>query len=243
MAVSRGTLALVAAASALVGVAVGAGAMWGGARLAGRGTPVSYTQARGYVLDHPEMLRGLIDTVRERYSGEVIAANRQAIFEPYAGAWAGNPKGDLTIVEYFDYNCGYCRATLPTITKLLASDPGLRVVYREWPILSPESGDAAKLSLLAAEQNRFMAFHTALYDGGPVTPASMAAAAKAAGVDTTKLAGGAARADAELDRNMKIAHDLGASGTPTWVIGNKVVSAALPLEAMQAAIVEARAAR
>ncbi|HSI19204.1 MAG TPA: DsbA family protein [Sphingomonas sp.] len=237
MAMKHGTLVLVAVVSALIG----AGAMWGSERLASRGTPVSYAQARGYVLDHPEMLRGLIDTARERYTGEVIAANRKAIIDPYAGAWAGNPKGDLTIVEYFDYNCGYCRATLPTIARLLASDPKLRIVYREWPILSPESGDAAKLSLLAAEQNKFMAFHTALYDGGQVTPASMAAAAKRAGVDTSKLSGSTARADAELDRNMKIARDLGASGTPTWVIGNKVISAAMPFEAMQQAIAEARA--
>ena len=237
MTFSRNTLVLVAAASALLG----AGAMWGGARFAGRGTPVSYGEARGYVLDHPEMLRGLIDTVRERYTGETIAANRKDIFTPYAGAWAGNPNGDLTIVEYFDYNCGYCRAMLPTIATLLASDPKLRIVYREWPILSSESADAARLSLLAAEQNRFVPFHTALYNGGPVTPASMAAAAKAAGVDTSRLAGSAARADAELDRNLKVAHDLGASGTPTWVIGNKVISAAMPLETIRAAIAEARA--
>ena len=238
MAVTRGTLALVALASALVGAI----AMWGGLRLAGSPTPVSYDQARVYVLDHPEMLRGLVDTAREQFAAQAIAANRKAILEPYAGAWAGNPKGDVTIVEYFDYNCGYCRAMLPTITKLLASDPKLRIVYREWPILSPESGDAAKLSLAAAEQGKYMAFHTALYDGGPVTPASMAAAASAAGVDTSKLAAGAARADAELDRNMKVARDLGASGTPTWVIGNRVISAAMPLEAMQQAIAEARAA-
>ena len=147
----------------------------------------------------------------------------------------------MTIFEYFDYNCGYCRAMLPTIATLLASDPKLRIVYREWPILSPESGDAAKLSLLAAEQNRFAAFHTALYNGGPVTPASMAAAAKSAGVDTSKLPGITARADVELDRNMKMAHDLGASGTPTWVTGNYALSAAMPLEAMQAASAEARA--
>src|SRR3569623_738491 len=124
MTFSRSTLALVAAASALIG----AGAMWGGERLAQRGAPVSYGQARGYVLDHPEMLRGLVDTVRERYTGETIAANRKAIVEPYAGAWAGHPKGDETIVEYFDYNCGYCRAMLPTIATLLASDPKLRIV-------------------------------------------------------------------------------------------------------------------
>lgn len=234
---SRGTVALVAAASALTGAV----AMWGGERLAARGAPMSYDGARAYVLDHPEMLRGLIDSVRERYTGETIAANRKAIVEPYAGAWAGNPKGDLTIVEYFDYNCGYCRAMLPTIAKLLASDPKLRIVYREWPILSPESADAAKLSLLAAQQNRFAAFHNALYNAGPVTPASMAAAAKAAGVDTSKLSANGASADAELDRNMKIARELGASGTPTWVIGNKVISAAMPLDAFQAAVAEARA--
>jgi protein-disulfide isomerase len=239
MVVSRGTLALVAIASALFG----AGAMWGGGRLTGGGAPVSYAAARGYVLDHPEMLSGLIDTARAQYAAQAIAANRDAILKPYAGAWAGNPKGDLTIVEYFDYNCGYCRASLPIIAKVLADDPKLRIVYREWPILSPESGDAAKLSLAAAEQNKFMAFHTALYDGGPVTPASMGAAAKTAGVDTSKLAAGAARADAELDRNMKVARDLGASGTPTWVIGNRVISAAMPLEAMQAAIAEARGKR
>lgn len=239
MAVSRRTLALVAAASALVG----AGAMWGGARLAGTGAPISEAQVRGYVLDHPEMLSGLIDTARARMSAAAVAANRKAIFEPYAGAWAGNPKGDLTIVEYFDYNCGYCRATLPIVAKLLASDPKLRVVYREWPILSAESGDAAKLSLAAAEQGKFMAFHTALYDAGPVTPASMAAAAKAAGVDTAKLPAGAARADAELSRNMHVAREIGASGTPTWVIGDKVISAAMPLETLQAAIAEARAGR
>jgi protein-disulfide isomerase len=239
MAVSHKTLALVAMAAALAG----AGAMWGGARLAGTGTPVSYDQARSYVLDHPEMLTGLIDTARARMSAEAVAANRKAIFEPYAGAWAGNPKGDLTIVEYFDYNCGYCRATLPVIAKLLASDPKLRIVYREWPILSPESGDAAKLSLAAAEQGKFMAFHTALYAGGPVTPASLAAAAKAAGVDSSKLSAGAARADAELDRNTRVAREIGASGTPTWVIGSKVISAAMPLETLQSAIAEARAER
>ncbi len=239
VAVSRGTLALVAVASALIG----AGAMWGGERYAGGATPVSYAAARGYVLDHPEMLSGLIDTARAQYAAQAVAANRDAILKPYAGAWAGNPKGDLTIVEYFDYNCGYCRASLPIIAKVLADDPKLRIVYREWPILSPESGDAARISLAAAEQNRFMAFHTALYNGGPVTPASMAAAARAAGVDTSKLAAGAARADAELDRNMKVAHALGASGTPTWVIGTKVISAAMPLEAFQAEIAEARAKR
>lgn len=239
MAVSRKTLALVAIAAALAG----AGAMWGGERLARTDAPVSDAQARSYVLDHPEMLSGLIDTARARMSAEAVAANRKAIFEPYAGAWAGNPKGDLTIVEYFDYNCGYCRATLPIIAKLLASDPKLRVVYREWPILSPESADAAKLSLAAAEQGKFMAFHTALYDGGPVTPASMAAAARAAGVDSSKLSAGAVRADAELDRNMRVAHEIGASGTPTWVIGSKVISAAMPLETLQSAIAEARAGR
>ena len=237
--VTRQTLALVAGGAALAGAA----AMWGGERLVHGGAPMTYSAARGYVLDHPEMLPGLMQTARDHLTGEIIAANKTAILQPYAGAWAGNPRGDLTIVEYFDYNCGYCRASLPIIDKLLASDPKLRIVFRELPILSPESGDAARLSLAAAEQGKFVAFHRAMYAGGPISVASMAAAARAAGVDTSKLAAGAARADAEINRNITVIHDLGAAGTPTWVIGNRAVSAALPLDALRDAIAAARAGR
>ncbi|MEO5866396.1 MAG: DsbA family protein [Sphingomonas sp.] len=226
---------------ALAAFVAGAGSLWGGQQLAHAtsGMPGSAASARDYVLAHPEMISEVIDTLRQRQSGAVIAANRSAILDPYAGAWAGNPKGDVTIVEYFDYNCGYCRASLPTIQKLLADDPKLRIVFRELPILSPQSGDAAKLSLAAAAQGKFRAFHLAMYAGGPITPDSMNKAVQVAGVDPSRTAPGA---EQEIERNLTIARDLGLSGTPSWVIGNRAVSGALPLDTFKKAIAEARAA-
>ncbi len=106
-----------------------------------------------------------------------------AILKPFGNAWAGNPNGDVTVVEYFDYNCGYCRASLPNVAQLIASDPKVKVVYRELPILAETSAAAAKLSLAAADQGKFTAFHDALYAAGQVTPESMTAAAQKAGVD------------------------------------------------------------
>src|SRR3546814_15272668 len=92
-----------------------------------------------------------------------IDASRQTIETPYAGAWEGAAKGDVTVVEFFDYACGYCRASLPDLARLVGEDKGVKVVYRELPILSEESIDAAKVSLLAAEKNQYMPFHRALY--------------------------------------------------------------------------------
>jgi protein-disulfide isomerase len=227
---------------ALISLVAGAALLWTSQQIArgqGAALPLSEASVRAYLLDHPAMIGEVIDTLRVRETGTVIAANKGAILEPFGSAWAGAAKPDLTIVEYFDYNCGYCRASLPAIQKLLAGDPKLRIVFRELPILSPQSGDAAKLSLAAAAQGKFRAFHLAMYAGGPITPESMANAAKAAGVDPHKPAPGA---DAEIGRNMSIAHDLGLSGTPSWVIGNRAVSAALPIDALQKAIAEARAA-
>ncbi|MFM9829475.1 MAG: DsbA family protein [Sphingomonas sp.] len=196
-----------------------------------------------YVLDHPEILPEAMARLKSRETGRIIAANRAAILEPFGNAWAGNPKGDLTIVEYFDYNCGFCRSSLPTIAKLLASDPKLRIVFRELPILSDESKVAARLSLVAAERGKFKAFHHALYAGGPISDTSLTQAVRAAGLEPgdAQAAANRPQIDAELRANLGIAGQLGLSGTPSWVIGDRVVSAALPLEELQAAIAEARA--
>ncbi len=196
-----------------------------------------------YVLAHPEILPEAMERLKSRETGRVIAANRAAILKPFGGAWAGNPQGDLTIVEYFDYNCGFCRSSLPTIAKLIESDPKLRIVFRELPILSDESKVAARLSLVAAERGKFKAFHEALYAGGPISDASLTRAVRAAGLEPSEaqVAANRPHIDAELKSNFGIASRLGMSGTPTWVIGDRVVSAALPLEELQAAIAEARA--
>ena len=237
---------LALAAIALVAALIGATALWAFQQvapgsLAGADRARVENVVRDYVLAHPEIIPQAMDLLRDRETGKVIAANADAILEPVGSAWAGNPKGDVTLVEYFDYNCGYCRASLPTIAQLIASDPKVRVVFRELPILSEESGVAAKLSLAAAEQGKFTVFHDALYAGGQLTPASIAAAAKAAGIDMNRAAAYAPRAEAEIASNMAMARQLNMTGTPSWVIGDKVVSSALPLDALQKAVAAARA--
>src|SRR3546814_5072399 len=141
-----------------------------------------------YVLEHPELIPQAIQRWQDRETGRVSAANKAAILTPVASAWMGNPKGDVTVVEYFDYNCGFCRASLPTIAALVKADPNVKIVFRELPVLSEESGVAARWSLAAAKAGKFNAFHEALYAGGPITEASMAAAARVAGLDPAAIA-------------------------------------------------------
>ncbi|OWK31063.1 DsbA family protein [Sphingomonas dokdonensis] len=229
----------------LLGAAFGAGGMW----LAERAAPGKLGAAdqaqveqvvHDYVLANPELIPQAMQKLQERESGRAVAANRSRVETPYAGAVMGNPNGDVTLVEFFDYNCGYCRASLPTIDRLVKSDPKLRVVFRELPILAEESRDAARASLAAAKQGRFAAFHEALYAGGQVSAQSIAAAARQTGVDLSKIPDDA---DTEIAGNLQLAAKLGISGTPAWVVGDKLLSGALPFDRMQEAIAEVRAAR
>ena len=203
-----------------------------------------------YILAHPEILPEAMQKLQDREAADrgsraatVAIANRAAIETPFGSAWAGNPAADVTLVEYFDYNCGYCRASLPTIAALLKSDPKLRIVYRDFPILAQSSVDAARMSLAAAEQGKFQPFHDALYAAGPVTTQSIAAAARIAGIDAARATASAPRAAREIAANEAMAQQLGLTGTPSWVIGRKVVSSALPLEELQKAVAAARAGK
>ncbi len=226
----------------LLGAVFGAGGMW----LAERAAPGDLSGAdqariervvRDYVLANPELIPQAMQRLQERESGQAIAADRSRIETPYAGAVMGNPNGDVTLVEFFDYNCGYCRASLPVIEQLVKADPKLRVVFRELPILAEESRDAARASLAAAAQGKFLPFHNALYAAGPVSAQSIAAAARTAGVDLTRIP---EDADTEIAGNIGLANKLGISGTPAWVIGNRVLSGALPLDRLQEAVAAAR---
>jgi protein-disulfide isomerase len=215
-----------------------AGSLVGGGTVYALGTRSNGDMVRTYLLAHPEVITEAMEQLRQRESGQAVAALRPMLEKPYAGAIAGNPRGDVTVVEFFDYNCTYCRASLPTIAKLVASDPKVRVVFRELPILAESSRTAARASMAAARQGKFTAFHDTLYAQGPVTDATIAMAAKKAGVSLANLDERAA--DAEIGRNYALAGKLGLSGTPAWVIGNRVLSGAQPLDQLQAAVAEAR---
>jgi protein-disulfide isomerase len=234
---------------AIAGLVIATALAGAGAALLLEGrTPALGEQARvqrivhDYLLDNPEILPEVMRRLDDKRTGSVIEANRDAIFTPMGGAWAGNPKGDLTIVEYFDYNCGFCRASLPTIAELLKTDNKLRIVFRELPILSDASKVAARYSVVAARQGKFAQFHQAMYDGGPISEQSIAAALTKAGIDPAKAKTQSddPSIDVEIENNYAIARQLSLNGTPSWVIGDHVVSSALPLEEMQREIAKAR---
>lgn len=198
-----------------------------------------------YIMANPEIIPQAVEKLQAKRISTVIDANRDAIEKPYAGAWEGAAQGDVTVVEFFDYACGYCRAALPDLARLVAEDKGVRVVYRELPILSEQSTDAAKLSLLAAERGQYMPFHRALYGAGRVTRESMLAAAAKVGIDgkaaQAALAGN--RYDAELQSNIALAQKLQASGTPTFVIGDQLLNGAVGYQALKDAVAAARAGK
>lgn len=235
--------------AALFGVAalIGAGLFAGFQAIAGGGMAGSdrarvETVVRDYLLAHPEILPEAMERLRERETGKTVAANRKDIIEPFASAWAGNPKGDVTVAVYMDYACGYCRASLPAIAKLLESDPKVRIVYRELPVLSDESVVAARWALAAAEQGKFKPFHDALYAAGQLTPEALEAAIDKAGLDRARATAAIETqpvAD-ELARNRRTASLLGFSGTPSWVIGNSVVYGAVGYDELVKAVARAR---
>ncbi|WP_343520892.1 DsbA family protein [Sphingomonas sp.] len=197
---------------------------------------------RDYVLANPEILPEAMKRLQERETGQAVAGSRTAIVEPYAGAWEGNAKGDVTVAVYMDYACGYCRASLPMIARLVAEDANVRIVYRELPVLSEVSRTAARWGLAAAEQGKFKPFHTALYSGGQLSEASIAAAAASAGLDQAKAQAALTtpKVEAEITRNFDVARKLGASGTPFWVIGDRVISGMVPYETLKDAVGAAR---
>lgn len=200
------------------------------------------TIIRDYILEHPEILPQAMENLQKRENARQLAGMRQHVETPFPGAVLGNPSGRVTLVEFTDFGCTFCRQSVADIDALIAANPDLRVVIRELPILSPASGDAAKMALAAAEQGKYAAFHRAMFAAGQPGPETIAAAANAAGLDMARANRVAAdpRTEAELMRNVELAKQLGFNGTPSWVVGDLVVSGAVGRERLAEAIKAAR---
>jgi len=192
-------------------------------------------KVHAYLLSHPE-------TIRDAATKLALAPYRAAIETPFAGAWAGNPKGDVTMVVFSDYNCPYCRATSPEIDRLLANDPRLKVVWREMPVLGPGSDAAAAAALAAAREGKYLAFHRALFSGGHPDANGLAAAAKAALIAPENLAAGAKAPEVqtEIQTNLALGQRLGIAATPFFVLGNHTIQGAVGYDRLAAAVAEAR---
>ena len=236
---SFGALAIVIGA-ALLGFA--GGWAW---QASGAGRGATETIVRDYILEHPEILPEAMKRMQERELAARIAPLRSALETPYAGAVLGNPNGTLTLVEFSDYACPYCRLSVPEVEALIAANKDLKVVLREEPVLSPQSGDAARMALAAADQGKFAAFHKAMFTYDKLSLQAIDAAAQTAGLDLARAKADIAKGkfDYELQNNLRLADAVGFTGTPAWVIGNEAYSGALDRAALAEAVTKARAAK
>ena len=190
------------------------------------------------LLADPKILTDTVEALRDAQYAPVLAANRAALETPFASSWKGASKPQVTLVEFFDYACPYCKASNPVVERLLREDKGLRVVYRELPILGPDSVTAARLSLEASKLGRFARFHDTLWAAGRPAPDTNAQAAQAAGISQQPVED--PEIETEIGRNMKLAGELGATGTPLFVVGDRVMNGAVGYDTLRDAITKAR---
>jgi protein-disulfide isomerase len=191
------------------------------------------------MLSDPQILPDTADALRDAQFAPVLNANRTAIETPFGSSWKGSAKPDVTLVEFFDYACPYCKASNPVVDRLIQEDKGVRIVYRELPILGPDSVIAARLSLEASKAGRFAKFHDALWAAGRPATDTIAAAAQAAAIPPQPT--NDPTIEAELKHNFQLAGQLGATGTPLFVVGDRVMNSAVGYEALKKAVADARA--
>jgi protein-disulfide isomerase len=197
---------------------------------------------RQYILEHPEIIPEAINRLQEREVEKLLDSNRAEIETPFGAAWAGNPDGDVVMVEFFDYACPYCRASKADVERLLKEDKGLKVVYRDFPVLGPASDEAAMASLSAARQGRYKPFHDAMFAAGRPSHEKVIAAVRRARLNEVQTARDltASSLKAEIQKNLDLGRALGLTGTPAYVVGNRILSGAVGYDEMKKAIAEAR---
>ena len=200
---------------------------------------ISTRIVREGLLAEPQILVETADALRDRQFAPTIEANRAALETPFGTHWKGAAKPDVVVVEFFDYACPYCKASNAHIDQLIKSDPGVRVVFRELPILGPNSVAAARASLAASKAGQFAKFYDTLFAAGRPAPETVAEAANAVGIQPAATQDPAI--EAEIRRNMQLAGQLGATGTPMFVVGNQVLNGAVGYAALKKAVENARA--
>ncbi len=198
---------------------------------------------RDYILAHPEIIPEAMTRLQDREVTQLLSSNRKEIETPFAGAVAGNPDGDVSVVVFFDYACPYCRQGHADVAKLAAADKGVRIVYRDFPVLSPASEEAAMASLSAAQQGHYARFHNAMFESpGKVAHERTIAMVRTAGLNEMKTAKdlNSAALKAEIKKNLELGRALGLTGTPSYVIGNRILSGAVGYEKLKEAVAAAR---
>jgi protein-disulfide isomerase len=207
-----------------------------------------------YLVANPELLEEMSAELQKRQAAAeaekhraAVQKNAEVIFNSPRGVIVGNRDGDVNFVEFFDYNCGYCKHAMADMLTLMKSDPKLRVVLKEFPVLGPSSVEAAQVAVAVRMQDpsgkKYLDFHQKLLNGrGQADKARAMAAAKEAGVDMARLEKDltSPEINATLNENFKLAEEMGLNGTPSYVIGKDVVVGAVGAPGLAKKISEAR---
>ncbi len=207
------------------------------------------TVIQEYLKAHPEIVIDALQEMQRRQqeartkrAGEAIRAHRTELVSDPASPVAGNPAGTVTLVEFFDYQCGYCKRVAPEVAKLLQADPQVRLVYKDFPILGPESVLAARAALAAEQQGKYLALHDALLAADQLNEEVVFDLAAKAGLDVSRLKQdmqGPAVTQA-LDKNAKLAKAIGIQGTPAFIAGDELYPGAADLPTLQGLVARAR---
>ena len=205
---------------------------------------------KDYLLSHPEILQDvskLLEEKQKQVEGNArkdsIVKNADKIFHNTSDFVAGNPKGDVTIVEFFDYNCPWCKKSFPGVMSLIETDKKVRLVLKEFPILGPDSEYASQAAIAAGGQGKYLEMHKAMYQHqGHMTKEAVDEVAVSLGLDMAKLKKAMEEtATMEvINKNRDLGQTLSISGTPAFVIGDILVPGYLPADELATAIQEVR---
>lgn len=203
-----------------------------------------------YLMRHPEVILDAVESLEQKRRDEaqtaakaVIAERREELLHDPGSPVGGNLRGDVTIVEFFDYRCPYCKQMEPSLAQLLKDDHRLRFVYKEFPILGPDSVLASHAALAARKQNKYQPLHDALLrERGHLDKDTILKIAESVGLDIQRLQADMASPDIErvIARNMALAGALGINGTPGFIVGDQLVPGAIDLPALQKLVTDSR---
>jgi protein-disulfide isomerase len=209
---------------------------------------------RDYLVNHPEVLQDAIAELDKRQAAAdkektkvALESNAETLLNSSRQVVLGNPKGNVTLVEFFDYNCGYCKRAMADMLDLLKSDSNLRIVLKEFPVLGAGSVEAAKVAVAVRMQDKdgkkYLEFHQKLLGGrGQADKARALAVAKEVGLDMKRIDADMASEEAKmsLEETLKLGEDLGLNGTPSYVVGSDVVVGAVGLDSLRNKVSTAR---
>lgn len=204
---------------------------------------------REYLLNNPSLLREMIDALRAQEERErvdraagALQTHKEQIYNDPDSPVTGNPKGDITIVAFLDYNCGYCRSNLPLVKALVAKDNMIRVIYKELPVLGPHSEVAARAAVAAHRQGRYLEFQDALFKSRGAGEATVRSVSTSLGIDYAVLSKEMAnqKVRSAIERTRALAGVLGIDGTPAYIIGSQLIPGAVDADVLEQIVAEER---